>query len=69
MYRGHCNICGQLITDASGCWRIHAWDCGINRMPDEKIQMCSWCKSELDEAIRELSKKQIEEGKKVEVMK
>lgn len=64
MNGGHCNICGQPITDASGCWDVSMRDWGINRMPGERIRICAWCKDELDKAIMELSKKQIEERKK-----
>lgn len=64
MNGGRCSICGQPITDASGCWWLHMRDYGINRMPEERIQICSWCKDELDKAIEDLSKRQIEERKK-----
>lgn len=64
MNGGHCNICGQPITDASGCWILHMRDHGINQMPSERIRICAWCKDELDKAIEDLSKRQVEERKK-----
>lgn len=64
MNGGHCNICGQLITDASGCWILHMRDHGINQMPSERIRICAWRKDELDKAIEDLSKRQVEERKK-----
>lgn len=67
MNRGRCNICGQLITDASGCWMLFARDHGINHMPEERLQVCGWCKSGIDDALKELSQQRREERKKWEV--
>ena len=64
MNGGNCNICGQPITDASGCWVIQTKDCGINHMPGERLRICAWCKDGLDEAVKTLSEQRAEERKK-----
>jgi len=68
MNKGHCDICGQALTDASGHWRITMADYGIFHNPAEQIRCCAWCKESIDEALAKIRTKHREErGKHHEV--
>lgn len=56
VYQGHCSLCGQKLTDASGHWVIGFTDRGINKHPPHKLNICSSCHEELINRINVLSK-------------
>lgn len=63
MNGGHCQLCGQPLTDASGHWRLILQDRGIFHMPSYSLTCCAYCEGEIEKMLVEYSEKMRRERK------